>query len=403
MKVNGPEIFKRNADKFFATSETRVPKATPKKKKTISPDNDGLVVVSEFVENYVCPDASLAASNDRSPQIRTISAENAILKSELDQLREDLTKLRMKEHYQRERYSVMALKDEVICMETGLPNKKIFMIVANYASRFAKDINYFYGWKVDMISFEDQVFISLMKLRQNYTNLHIAQLFSCSTATISNIVLTFTHVLHKSLYEDCLNTVPSREKNRTSMPELFSVFGNCKMVIDCTDLEIAAPGLMSEQRMTYSTYRGMNSFKTLIGVAPNPVITHVSKLFPGSTSDKPIVENSGVLHNFKAGDLILADKGFLINDVVPDGVSVNIPPFLYNGKFNETEVKLTKTIARCRIHVERANARLKDFKILNFIPPYLRCYSDKILQLCAGLVNLQHSLIKEIRDTVDME
>ena len=250
---------------------------------------------------------------------------------------------------------------------------------------------------------EDQIFIALMKLRQNYTNLHLAELFHCSTATISNIILTFVHVLYKLLYEDCLQTVPSREKNRTSMPESFSLFGHCKMVIDCTDIEIAAPGLMSDQKLTYSTYKGMNSFKTLIRVAPNAVITHVSKLFPGSTSDKAIVEKSGVLEHFKPGDLILADKGFLIADIVPTGVSVNIPPFLYNGQFNESEVKQTKTIARCRIHVERANARLKDFKILTFIPPYLRCYAEKVLKLCAGLVNLQNSLIKEIRDTVDVE
>ena len=144
------------------------------------------------------------------------------------------------------------------------------------------------------------------------------------------------------------------------------------MVIDCTDLEIAAPGLMGDQKLTYSRYRGMNSFKTLIGVAPNAVITHVSKLFPGSTSDKAIVQ--------KSGDLILADKGFLIGDTVSPCVSVNIPTFLYKGKFNESEIKLTKTIARCRIHVERANAPLKDFKVLIFIPPYLRCYTKKVLK-----------------------
>eukprot|EP00795_Rhopilema_esculentum_P002505 gene2505-700_t len=63
------------------------------------------------------------------------------------------------------------------------------------------------------------------------------------------------------------------------------------MIIDCTDIEVAAPGLMSEHKLIYSTYRGMNSFKTLIGVAPKAVITYVSKLFPGSTSDKAIVEN----------------------------------------------------------------------------------------------------------------
>lgn len=43
---------------------------------------------------------------------------------------------------------------------------------------------------------------------------------------------------------------------------------------------------------------------------------------------KKIVEKLGLLRYLVAGDLILADKGFLINDIVPHGVSVNIPPFL---------------------------------------------------------------------------
>ena len=96
-------------------------------------------------------------------------------------------------------------------------------------------------------------------------------------------------------------------------------------------------------------------------------------------------------------------KGFLIQDIVPKGVYVNIPPFLEHGKFTESEVKATKSIARCRIHVERANARLKDFKILSFIPPYLRCYSDRVFQLCASLVNLQFPLIKEGCEGMEFE
>ena len=109
----------------------------------------------------------------------------------------------------------------------------------------------------------------------------------------------------------------------------------------------------------------MNSFKVLVGVAPNAVITYVSKLYPGSISDKAIVQESGLLNHLTPGDMILADKGFLIQDIVPRGVCVNIPPFLNNGTFTESEAK---AIARCRIHVERANARLKDFRILSFIP-----------------------------------
>ena len=73
-------------------------------------------------------------------------------------------------------------------MEAGLPTKEVFDIVVRHALRFKDSIIYFSGWKVTSISFEDQILITLMKVRQNYTNLHLAQLFSCSTSTISNIV-----------------------------------------------------------------------------------------------------------------------------------------------------------------------------------------------------------------------
>ena len=247
----------------------------------------------------------------------------------------------------------------------------------------------------NQLTFKDQIFITLMKLRQNYTNLHLANLFSCSVGTISNIVTTFIYVLHAILFRDIMRDIPSRHKNSLCVPSPFAQFTSCRIVIDCTDLEIATPKLMSLQNATYSSYRGMNSFKVIVGVTPNAVITYISNLYPGSISDKEIVRNSGLLNQMVTGDLILADKGFLIQDIVPKGVSVNIPPFLENGKFTPSEIKATKNIAKCRIHVERANARLKDFKILSFVPPYLRCHADKVLQLCAALVNLQFPLIKE--------
>ena len=68
-----------------------------------------------------------------------------------------------------------------------------------------------------------------------------------------------------------------------------------------------------------------------IHVAPNAVITFVSKLYPGSVSDKAIL----LANVFEHGDLILADKGFLVHDIMPNGVSVIIPPYLNNGKFYE--------------------------------------------------------------------
>lgn len=398
-KENMPTISDRNRHKLFdslgllpGTGPTPPSTPTPKKKRKVSAEPTKLPTVASVLEEI--KENSEPCSTECSQEEKTSSKE-ALLSIELDMTSTELAKHKEVSSYYSAHYSAKSLSPEVIRMETGLPTKDVFDIVVGYVSRFKGEINYYAGWKVEAITLEDQIFITLMKLTQNYTNLHLAQLFSCSVATVANIVLTFVHVLHSLLFKDIMTTVPSREKNKMCLPSSFTEYSSCRIVIDCTDIEIAAPKLKSQQNATYSSYRGMNSFKVIIGVAPNGVITYVSDLFPGSVSDKVMVKESGFCKHLSAGDLVLADKGFLISDVVPRGVSVNIPPFLNNGKFTESEARATKSIARCRIHVERANARLKSFRILGFIPAFLRCHADKLCQLCSALVNLQYPLIKD--------
>jgi len=66
--------------------------------------------------------------------------------------------------------------------------------------------------------------------------------------------------------------------------------------------------------------------------------------------------------------MIQPDKVFLIQDILPNGVLFNIPPFLNNCVFNKSEAKAKKSFVTARIRMKRAYARLKDFKISTFIP-----------------------------------
>ena len=85
----------------------------------------------------------------------------------------------------------------------------------------------------------------------------------------------------------------------------------------------------------------------------------------------------------------------MIADIVSQGATVNIPPFLGQMQLNQEEVIATKNVAQCRIHVERAIGRLKMFKILECLEKNLRPHADKIVQLIAVLCNFQSPLIKE--------
>ena len=68
--------------------------------------------------------------------------------------------------------------------------------------------------------------------------------------------------------------------------------------------------------------------KFLIGVTPLGVISFVSKAWGGRTPDKHLTENCGVMKYLLPGDVILADRGFDIEDSDAHfGATVEIPAF----------------------------------------------------------------------------
>lgn len=345
-------------------------------------------------ESYVSISSATSISTSSSA---SLEAENYFLKQEVHQLKKQLEQLNI-----RFSYNVVRNKDNLVNMYTGLPDTNMFSCLFNYLDKL--EINYYSGWRVESIPKEDQLLICLMKLRLNLLHADLAERFNCSISTITNIVLTWLHVLHEALYKRILlKHVPLTEKNKTCLPSAFTPFTNCKITLDCTEIYTAVPQQMSKQKQTYSSYKHRNTLKGLVGVAPNGVIIFCSDLYVGNTSDKKITQHCGVLNLLKEGDLVLADKGFLIGDILPPGVLLNTPPFLLQSQFTVEEAQLTETIAKARIHVERAIRRVKIFKILQCIPETMRMHSSLIFQVCACLTLFRYPLIKEVEELFSSE
>lgn len=150
---------------------------------------------------------------------------------------------------------------------------------------------------------------------------------------------------------------------------------------------------MIQQKSVYSPYKHHVTFKPLIGTAPNGVVTYASRFYPGSTSDKKIVEHCGITSQLHIGDCVLADKGFLVRDVLPYGVYLNVPPFLTTPQFTREQVRRT---AKARIHVERAINRVKNFRMLRYIPSEMFYIASEVFQVCVALTNFQYPLVREI-------
>jgi len=60
---------------------------------------------------------------------------------------------------------------------------------------------------------------------------------------------------------------------------------------------------------------------------------------------------------FNPGESAMADKGFLINNLLSGGVQLVRPPFLGNPQFTAAQAKNSKDISEAQIHVERAIGR----------------------------------------------
>ncbi|KAL7383879.1 hypothetical protein ABVT39_019793 [Epinephelus coioides] len=221
--------------------------------------------------------------------------------------------------------------------------------------------------------------------------------FDLHRATVSNIFINITSALYDILYVGMMeNNIPSRFKNQTSLPDCFRPFPNCRIVFDCTEVAVSNTERLDTQSHLYCYYKGCATLKTLIGVAPNGVITFVSDLYGGSTSDKAITADCGVLQQLEPGDMVMADKGFTVHDILPADVSLNIPTFLVNGHFTMEEVNNNRLIASARIHVEHSIQHLKTFHILAYIPYQYKKHANKILKVCVCLTNLQKPILREI-------
>jgi hypothetical protein len=111
--------------------------------------------------------------------------------------------------------------DKLILLYSGLPNHSTFEALYDLIKDV--ELNYYLDWAVQKIEKIDQLLLTLMKLRLNAPHLDLAERFSVSQATVSNIFLTYIHAIHEILFEQLMSDIPSRSKNKMCLPRCVRV------------------------------------------------------------------------------------------------------------------------------------------------------------------------------------
>ena len=300
--------------------------------------------------------------------------------------------------------------DKLTRLYTGLPTYGTFKAFSEYLEPKAMDmIAWSSGQTKELdtkgkqggsrcfrgMSVANQLFSVLIRLRLGLLVADVCVRFKISEGTYSRLFTTWVCLLAKEL--KLLFPFPSHKQVDEWMPRSFKKhFPNTRIIIDCYEIECQRPSGLMNSSITYSQYKSRNTWKILVGCTPSGLVSFVSDAWGGRISDREITEKSGLLDLLDKGDMIMADRGFDIQEsFASKGILVNIPPRLGSQKqMCALNVEKTRRIAEFRIHIERIIGRGRRYEILNrkFSNVMSSLVSD-INRVCMFLTNFDNPLV----------
>ena len=279
---------------------------------------------------------------------------------------------------------------------TGLHSYYDFNFVLASLGKAAFHLNYLY-YRTEQLSVENQLFLTLIKLRQHKTNFELSRLFNISEPAVSNIWVTWINFMAKQWRE--INIWPEQDLVRYFSPQDFKrQFPTTRVIIDGTECPIKKPKSPIAQQSTFSTYKNRNTIKLLVGATPGGLVSFISASYGGSTSDRQICERSTLTRLCDSGDSLMADKGFNVQDLfAPSNVTINIPTFFRKkNRMTGKCVMRDRKISSKRVHIERIIGLAKTYKILkepmNISETKL---ASEITFVCFMLCNFKKCIIPE--------
>ena len=220
--------------------------------------------------------------------------------------------------------------DKLAHYYTGMPTFDSFMALVEYLDPKAKDLIAWNGkytrestnteyyvprTKTSELSVANQLFSVLVRLRLALPITDISVRFGVAESTYSRLFSTWICFLSKELR--LLFPFPSRQQVDQWMPKRFkSKFPNTRIIIDCYEVECQRPSSLLNSSTTYSQYKSRNTWKFLVGCTPSGLVSFISEAWGGRISDREITERSGLIDLLEKGDMIMADRGFDIQESV---------------------------------------------------------------------------------------
>lgn len=254
------------------------------------------------------------------------------------------------------------------------------------------------------LTLRDEFLLVLMKMRLNLLNEDLGYRFHVHKTTVSKIFHKWLHVMFVRMQNFIV--WPDRDVVRKTLPSVFKPrFSRVVCIIDCTEIFIERPNSLIARAQTFSNYKKHNTVKFLLGITPTGSISFVSKAWGGRVSDDESTRSSEFLKKLLPGDVVMADRGFRLQEDFGLLQCELVVPAFTRGKqqLPSKDVELSRAMSRVRIHVEHVIGVLKNrYTILHSTLPIslVKRPSDtdvatvnKLMTVCAALCNVSECIV----------
>ncbi|KAM9802482.1 uncharacterized protein ACBT44_014762 isoform 1-T1 [Syngnathus typhle] len=257
--------------------------------------------VSSFTDDD--DDESLSDDNDNMLGQTSVNFDDMLkaLRRENRVLRESVEKMSLSENSLRN-------DAEKVKFYTGLPN---FFVLETVMLLLAPHMDAIRNAKLSKFQ---QLLLTLMRLRLDLRNRDLAYRFGVKVGSVVRTVHHVVNIMSSTLVPTAVFW-PSRSELRKNLPvALRSSCPDCAVIVDCFTVPCEGPVARGNEQG--AAVAGGDVLNYLIGVAPQGVVTFVSKGVLGNFSPRTLAESSGFLCKLLPGDVVLASRDLDIGDAV---------------------------------------------------------------------------------------
>ena len=221
-------------------------------------------------------------------RIERLSLEVHTVTEQKNKAEEELQLIKKKDSAQSQtrcRLSIEEIResDELVLLHTGLQSVQVFDWLFNEVKDSSMHLQYWNGQMQEEMHIsdkkrrgrerslkkEEELVISLMKLKLNMNEQYTAFLFSVSESTISRVISTWIPFLSKELQG--LIHWPLTEELHLCYPDCFKKWENVTTIIDCFEIPTEKPSHVEANSQIFSSYKNRPTVKFLLACTPGVI------------------------------------------------------------------------------------------------------------------------------------